>query len=60
MARGATRMAAERCIALYTGCFRELKTFIDIDKLEDIPEIVACAHVLRNMGFVEHVIEGFL
>ena len=37
VAHSATRMAVERCIGLYTGCFRELKTLMDINKLEDIP-----------------------
>ena len=53
-------MAVERCIGLYTGCFRELKTLMDINKLEDIPEIVVCARVLHNICFAEHDIEGFL
>ena len=37
VAHSATRMAVERCIGLYTGCFWELKTLMDINNLEDIP-----------------------
>ena len=33
---------------------------MDIDKLEDIPEIVICACVLHNIFIAEHDIEGFL
>ena len=60
MAHGATRMAVERCIGLYKGRFRKLKTLTDIDKLEDIPEIVICACVLHNIFIAELDIEGFL
>ena len=53
-------MAVERCIGLYKGSFRKFKTLMDIEYLEDIPEIVKCACVLHNICIAELDIDGFL
>ena len=52
-AHSSTTMVVERSIGL-------LKTMMDIDKIDDIPEIIVSACILHNICIIEDDIEDFL
>ncbi|XP_062512091.1 putative nuclease HARBI1 [Corticium candelabrum] len=55
-----TRMAIERAFALLKGRFRRLK-YVDIDRLEDVPDIILAACTLHNICIMsENDIEHFV
>ena len=43
----------------FEGLVLKIKTLMDIDKIDDIPEIVVSAFVLHNICIAEDEIEGF-
>lgn len=56
-----TRMVVERSLALYKGRFRKMKTEMEINRIEDAPEIVVASCVLHNICLIaEHDIDEFL
>jgi len=59
-AHSSTRMVVERSIGLLKNRFRKLKTMMDIDKIDDIPEIIVSACILHNICIIEDDIEDFL
>ena len=56
-----TRIVVERLLALLKGRFRKLKTTMDIDNTEDIPEIVTASCVSHNVCLMSNEeVEDFL
>lgn len=59
-AHSSTRMVVERSIGLLKNRFRKLKTMMDIDKTDDIPEVIVSACILHNICIIEDDIDDFL
>ena len=59
-AHSSTRMVVERSIGLFKNRFRKLKTMMDVDKIEDIPEIIVSSCILHNICIIEDDIDDFL
>ena len=59
-AHSSTRMVVERSIGLLKNRFRKLKTMMDIDKTDDLPEIIVSACILHNICIIEDDINDFL
>lgn len=53
-------MVVERSIGLFKNRFRKLKTMMDVDKIEDIPEIIVSSCILHNICIIEDDIDDFL
>ena len=59
-AHSSSRMVVERSIGLCKNRFRKLKTMMDVDKIDEIPEILVSACILHNICTIEDDIDDFL
>ena len=59
-AHSSTRTVVERSIGLFKNRLRKLKKKMDVDKIEDIPEIIVSSCILHNICIIEDDIDDFL
>lgn len=53
-------MVVERFIGFFKNRFRKLKKMMDIDKIDDILEIIVFVCILNNICIIEDDIDDFL